>query len=67
MGIYLDDYRIRLVNNPVDCKALWVRKDSIAFYRAHFEVGLRLPIDPFICEFLKRTNSARIDINIHTI
>lgn len=40
MGINLEDCRVRVVNDPIDCKALRVRKDAITIYRAHFEVGL---------------------------
>lgn len=65
MGINLDDYRIHVVDDPIDCKALRTKIDAVAFYRAHFEVGLWLPLDPFICKFLESTSAAPINVNLH--
>lgn len=67
MGIYLEDFKITVKDDPVDRVALRFRKDAVAFYRAHFEVGLRLPLDPFVYEFLEATSAAPIGINLHTM
>lgn len=67
MGIDLDDFRIIVADEKVDRKILRVKKDMVAFYRAHFEVGLGLPLDPFICAFLAKTKSVPIDLNMHTV
>lgn len=67
MGINLNDYRVAVVNDVANRVALRSRNDVVAFYWAHFEVGLWLPLDPFICEFLESTGTAPLDINLHTI
>lgn len=67
MGIDLDDFRIFVPEGKVDRQTLRVKNDMVAFYRAHFDVGLRLPLDLFISAFLDKTHSVPIDLNLHTV
>lgn len=67
MGINLKDYKVHVVDSPVDQASLCTKNDDVAFYRAHFEVGLRLPLDPFFYKFLDLKSSAPIDINLHMV
>lgn len=39
----------------------------VGFYLSHFKAGLRLPVDPFIAEFLTATNSVPLDLTFNTI
>lgn len=40
LGIDLDDFRVIVVDEKVDRKVIRVKNDMVAFYQAHFEVGL---------------------------
>lgn len=52
MGINLKDYKVHVVHSPVDRASLRTKNNDVTFYRAHFGVGLCLPLDPFFCELL---------------
>lgn len=67
VGIDLRDYKVVVEDDPVNQAALCTRSDMVAFYRAHFEVCLWLPLDPFICKFMEAVSAAPIDLNLYTV
>ena len=63
-----DEYKITYVDKQkVEISELIRSRERVAFYVGQFDLGLRLPLDPFICQFLVAHNAVPIQLVANTV